>query len=329
MLLFAGQTQELPAAPAEIDPAPPAGTKLVSIPSAGDMIYAATSEYRPHPLVVDLAIRKAPGIYQRIRHHAWEAYTSGRGYLISAGGVRAGPANSIIGQYNDSDLGAAMPTTLMFAVADSGVDRDRFIRFEGTRREYEGTGHSYDDNLCVWRGFACGTNLKVPVFLAPTQPVSDCVVTGPTGWRFLDTSCFNVSAPRTFVAIYSQLCPETADCDYGFLEAVDVDPREGFQRVHEYGGRRQSTRVHPGIARAVAVRRRHVGRFQGSTARIVDTGSDSTRQCATLTTSAGASRPSTAYRMRTSTTGRRPTATSSTVGALRRAPVSWKSATSS
>jgi hypothetical protein len=79
---------------------------------------------------------------------------------------------------------------------------------------------SHDDNVCVRRGFACGTNIIVPPALAP------CFVQAPgSPWAFLNSeACGGLpnSAPF-FVALFRKPCPAGAkNClnNWGFFEAL-------------------------------------------------------------------------------------------------------------
>jgi hypothetical protein len=112
--------------------------------------------------------------------------------------------------------------------ATSTHDLSRLVRIEGqghlTAKNFfdDGRWLTYDGNLCVWRGFACGTNVEVPAHLeACAAQVSD----GDGGrWRFIDTQVCGpdyAAAPRVFVAIY-RACPSSSDCaqNTGFLEVL-------------------------------------------------------------------------------------------------------------
>ena len=234
-LLFAGQTQQL-------------NGSFISFGAAEAAIYFATSPYRPEPFVTDLAIRKAQPVYQRVQYDAGEIYSSERSFLISAGGIATAQAYSGTGiealdqLFSDKvkgDRGLALPTTLFLTgapqVGPIATDRTTLydvIRIEG-RRPDEVDYPSFDHNLCVWQGFACGTNVIIPEAFAVQPPVGTppCMVQVPSGsnarWNFIDTSiCIGYQlAPRSFIAIYRQDCPQAAtDCDdnFGFFEVVDV-----------------------------------------------------------------------------------------------------------
>lgn len=230
MLLFTGQTQQLPEPPPRRDgfPLPPA--RLASIPSAYEMIYAATSTYEPHDLIVDLAIRKTSGTYQRIRHHGFEIYSSTPAYLLTAGGVQTGPANEVLGIANTDDRGAAVPTTLMLPTRGQNVTQ--FIRIEGPKADYSEKGYSFDHNLCVWKGFACGFNIRIPPQMTGSPSTQSCVIAEPPGpspgWSFIDTKCLDAAAPRAFIAIYRQQCLGGGDCNVGLVEVVEAGPSADF-----------------------------------------------------------------------------------------------------
>ncbi len=234
-LLFAGQTQQL-------------NGSFVSFGAAEAAIYFATSPYRPEPFVTDLAIRKETAVYQRVQYDAAEVYSSDRSFLISAGGIATGQAYSgtgiealdqLISEKVKGDRGLALPTTLFLTGAPQvgAIATDRttlydLIRIEGHRPD-EADSPSFDHNLCVWQGFACGTNVMIPEAFAVQPPVGTlpCMVQVPSGanarWNFIDTSlCTGYArSPRSFIAIYRHDCPTGGtDCDdnFGFFEVVDV-----------------------------------------------------------------------------------------------------------
>jgi hypothetical protein len=229
----------------------------ISFGAAAGAAYAATSYYRPEAFVIDLAIRKVDAVYQRIYHHSTgEIYSSGRGYLISAGGVQTGYAYAIAGVGNVADRGTALPIVLFItgrelpppsfiigppALLPMYVDRTTlgdFIRITGEKEEEveveDGNvevRRTYDHNLCVWDGFACGLNLEIPT------EFNKCMSKGPPGspaeWDFIDTKLCEAyaDAPRSFIALYREACRNTdTGCwrDFGFFEIVDAEPTDSF-----------------------------------------------------------------------------------------------------
>jgi hypothetical protein len=82
---------------------------------------------------------------------------------------------------------------------------------------------SHDANACVYRGFACGTNIVVPDALA-----EKCLVPQPgTPWSFLSSAlCSELPGTRPFfVALYRRTCPSGATAclnNWGFFEAVEA-----------------------------------------------------------------------------------------------------------
>jgi hypothetical protein len=159
------------------------------------------------------------------------------------------------------DRGAALPTVLIpgggqYQAAppwSDAVQRNDFLRIEGFYYHYGRTAlclapnddaqtappplqadkakadrtndmWSNDDNICVHKGFACGTNIIVPPALAP------CFTPQPgTPWSFLNSAtCAGLPASAPFhVALYVKPCPAGAkDClnNWGFFEAVEGLP---------------------------------------------------------------------------------------------------------
>ena len=216
--LYAGQTQQL------------AGN-MVSNSVAGEAGFDALSAFRPDPLVLDLAIDKSVAYDEAIRHAGVEIYSSGQGFLITAGGVLTDYAYSVAGIGDPNDRGAGVATTVML----TGVIKTRmtdFARFYGLREQVKGLGDpqiTYDHNICVTRGFACGLNMVLPA------DIDGCKTPGPPDrepfWFFVDSSqCgygANPNDPKVYLVLYKRPCLGAVDgCDtsgfFGFVEAVDA-----------------------------------------------------------------------------------------------------------
>jgi hypothetical protein len=237
-----------------------------------EMIWEATSGYRPHEIIIDLAVNKSKPYDQRIHHEGFEIYSSGKGYLVSAGGIQTHYAYGALVtpfefemdvpfhfRLKNQDRGAAVPTILMAASGSGQLQRSDFLRIEGSFREWshddrdedfasntaceqdpEKAGDregrcsrnlTNDDNICVRKGFACGTDIRVP------QSIEDDCVTAPPGadpaWGFIDSKTCPAykDAPRFFVVIFRRPCP--ADNEYcrgkwGFFEAIDKPDDASF-----------------------------------------------------------------------------------------------------
>jgi hypothetical protein len=235
MLVYVGQTQHTPAA------------GKISWAATGDMILPAVSDYRPPLPVLDLAIDKPIPYLQRIRHAAFEIYSSAPGFLITAGGIPSGPSSTIeltgfapggasvgVGAASrNTDRGAAVPTTLMITGGTGipGVGRsslDAFLRVQGVRKALDADNVTYAHNLCVANGFACGLNIRKP------DDMGGCFKIGPPGspgqWSFFDTADCAVyqTTRRVMVALYQEDCAgdQTGECadNIGVLEAVSEPP---------------------------------------------------------------------------------------------------------
>jgi hypothetical protein len=243
MLLLTGLTRQLTDGAHISDSAP------------GNMILQATSSYVPDPAILDLAFagfdtdgRSRDGVAEQgihsfdqwIRHTVYEVDSRGPGFLISAGGLRSGPANlgllagvPVPGAGRTVDEGVAVPTTVMFTDDYPRQDIYDVMRIEGPKviRNVNVDGHpvdawSFDHNLCVWHGFACGMNIVT------TSHLSECItnrVADPGGkWQFIDTaSCyaFRGSKFRRFITIYKHECPaDRQGCtdNFGFIHVADV-----------------------------------------------------------------------------------------------------------
>jgi hypothetical protein len=239
-LYYFGVAQNLPG----FEPAPYAAT---TAGYATHAIYYATSGYLPDAAIYALAIERqnAPLVHQRFHHHGYEAVSSGRSFTITAGGLTTGIAKTVTVNALDEflkpdDAGAAVPTTLMLAGApDVAPDfkprapatrrstLDRFLRFEGRRPGLTEKYASYDRNLCVWDGFACGVN---PMF--PDDLKAPCMTFGPrAGWFFVRSDSADcpgyAGAPLFWIALYHKILLGSDHAGwgsvygYGFLEIVD------------------------------------------------------------------------------------------------------------
>ena len=228
-LLYAGQTQQLPSGGT--------GINNVSFGAARTMLPAITSFYRPEKFLVDLAINKQ-NLYQRFSYDSAEIYSSGPGFLISAGGITSGLAYSgsgieavdlMVRSDGEDDYGTAVPTTIFLSGANGRTTLDSQIRIEGLQQDSGDGGklRTFDHNLCVWNGFACGLNIVIP----PALDAPSCAKAAPppaqTEWRFIDTADCSVftGGPRRFVVIYRQACRGTGTgCRtyFGFVDVVEA-----------------------------------------------------------------------------------------------------------
>jgi hypothetical protein len=170
--------------------------------SLGEMIWEASSTYRPNALILDLAIDKSKAYQQSFHHSGWERYSSGPGWMLTAGGSSTGYAQGFVTPFGktypslfikQTDRGAGVPTTLIVSSgkrADpcpspgcmperraEGARQDLwadFIRFEGRPEKWKEDGDdepmTFDRNFCVTGNFACGIHLRIP------SALSSCLV---------------------------------------------------------------------------------------------------------------------------------------------------------
>jgi hypothetical protein len=241
MLLFTGQTQQLPDHQASID-------------SVGEMMYEASSSYRPDFVILDLATMQAT-YDERIHHDGIEIYSHGPGFLVSAGGIQTTYAYKPVLGINipipkdlterDTDRGIAVPTMLIPNSTPVQVTAPDFLRIEGVRELYSMVekkipnimAWSWDHNTCVRKGFACGINIVVPPAIAP------CLTTAPGApdqWRFIDSAACPpyAGAPHFYVVVYTQPCTaEQNEClfeaNWGFFEAVDATGLPDFDQFKQ------------------------------------------------------------------------------------------------
>jgi hypothetical protein len=238
MMFFTGQTQHL-------------HNNSVPLGEFGHMIYYASGMMGPNPLrpdniIMEAAIEKSRRYEQRINHAGAEIYSGGDGWLVSAGGIETGPAYSFIVPvdliikklYKDDDLGAAWPTTLFLASSavkelfwEDQKPLQDFIRIEGLKLARDAPAATFEGNLCVGQGFACGFNLELPPpFDGSLQGCGD--VRG--SWTFFDTDkCYPTTvgrpgATRTFIAVFRETCPMRASgkCrTWGLFEVISFNDR--------------------------------------------------------------------------------------------------------
>ena len=228
-------------------------------------IYYATSDYTPDETTYSLAIERAsaPLVHQRLHHYGYEIVSSGASFTITAGGHTTGMAKNVIVDFIDKwypkardDLGAAVPTTLMLAGppdVPAGITKvempiprpaqtrrstlDAFLRFDGVRPEDDDKYPSYDRNLCVWDGFACGVNIVIP------SDLKRCMKWHHDAWYFIrsDFECdAYAQGPPFYIALFYKSGPAIDVDGWGkvdseaFLEIVDgteMDFEEFKRRV--------------------------------------------------------------------------------------------------
>ncbi|MEI9850568.1 MAG: hypothetical protein WDN24_06555 [Sphingomonas sp.] len=222
--------------------------------SIGQMLLYATSRYRPHPMLLDLAIDKSVPYEQELNYEGHERYSSGPGWLITAGGERSGYAQGLrmnLGALGllgvqftlyvagpTDDKGVAVPTTLIATGGDRRRDTGGdFLRFEGSRDIMDADSkpiiQSFSNNRCVTGSFACGLRFEIP------EPIAKCLspagVDAPAAFdlSFLSSSeCDefrdNDQSPGNdfFLAVWKSTCrarsrhPECDERGWGFFEVA-------------------------------------------------------------------------------------------------------------
>jgi hypothetical protein len=179
------------------------------------MAYAGLGTYRIPDLILSTMIDKSNPYFQVIHHEGVEVYSSGKSYLISAGGdyEPSRPVDGVLGISGPDTQGTAQPTVLM---PISGIDTDGMIRIRGAAGKLR-------TNTCVAPGFACGLNVVVPPHY---QSNSACFrISGP--WIFVDATGVECGGPFSrgfYVAVYKRDCSN--DCkdigfDFGMFEVID------------------------------------------------------------------------------------------------------------
>lgn len=203
-LVLAGQTQLLPL-----------GLDQGGI---GELVDASTSRYRLPDPIAQLALDRTSPMLQRIHHDGFEIYASSASYLLSAGGVPTGPSGKVAFLDRAKDHGVAVPTVLM-VTPGAGLDRwhvfglrlNELFRFEGI-----GKGHERSPNTCVWKGIACGVNLRPPDNLERPGCLSRAVTSTETFWTMSSARCDALKeGPHFYLAARARQCPGATACQEG------------------------------------------------------------------------------------------------------------------
>lgn len=210
----------------------------------GQLVFYSTSRYRPDAMILDIAVNKKTPRHQQYRHSTREAYVSGDGWLVTAGGTdeRAAqglkfPGFTIYAGAPTNDRGVGVPTTLMTdAPADPSPDpryskvKD-FLGFDGKEVDW-GTDDgnrlvSFSNNNCVAGAFACGLRPRKPsnfgTFACATE-ISDKFI------AIDSTRCPGIGAPADpargiYIAFYDH------DGEWGFFE---VAQHSAFASVDDF-----------------------------------------------------------------------------------------------
>jgi hypothetical protein len=240
-VLYTGQVQHSP------DQCKPGGVAVPCVTDGGigSVVAAAISGYVPDQSAFDLAMDNTLSFQQSYYHSGPEMYSRGPGYLITAGGLHTPSANCltveglVILRSLTCEHDAEVPTTAMFAGAATDDSLGMlepsapppsytFLQIDGHKEVVSSDEESFDDNVCVHGGFACGADVEIPAdlygcanFNGP-PPAAGQIAT----WVFVDTqSCGPYASvkPRLYIAIYRVPCPSAADgCtdNLGFFEIV-------------------------------------------------------------------------------------------------------------
>jgi hypothetical protein len=225
------------------------------------MVYAASSSFMPGDAILDLAIDKSATYFQRVHHDGVEIYSNMPGATVSAGGLAEPPGHQLLLGPIDTGVGAkfsddqggpgvGVPTSVIFEGAPQ-VDRLGMLGFEGKIDDvghvckagesgddckngvgFGTAGRIYDENACVWFGFACGFNYK-DAAADPALNIASCFVPGldnaPLQWSFLNSAkCGGLAGgdKTVFVARFLLDCNGDDDCasgrKFGFIEVVDA-----------------------------------------------------------------------------------------------------------
>lgn len=204
------------------------------------LVFYSTSNYRPDAIILEIAVNKAVSRQQQYRHFTREAYASGNGWLITAGGTDERAANgfklplgiTLYAFSPNNDRGVGVPTTLMtrsHIVIEDGqlTPRSRvtdFLRFDGKDVDLgddKGSKFvSFSDNNCIAGSFACGLRPRYPSDFDPgscTKRIADRFVAIDSSRCFAMGGADNNPAAAIFVALYDH------DGEWGFFEVAQQD----------------------------------------------------------------------------------------------------------
>ncbi|MEZ0168343.1 hypothetical protein [Microvirga sp. TS319] len=232
--------------------------------STEEMLWHATSRYRPHALILDLAIHKTGPYEQTYTYEGYERYSGGPGWQLTAGGDSTGYAQGLrmnlgwlglVGiQFTiyptgpADDKGVGVPTTLMIgAAAARRATYPNFLRFEGTPELFDAGADppvaSFSNNRCVTGSFACGIRFEIP------EPIADCLTPARTQpWSMFLSFMDAASCPELrdgdersdndiYLAVWKSSChargtnPACEERDWGFVE---VAQRSQFPTIQAY-----------------------------------------------------------------------------------------------
>jgi len=224
--------------------------------SMGELMWYATSRYRPHAAILDLAVDKSTPIQQEFQHGGDEYYSSGPRWLLTAGGdttheaqglrLNVLPFGFLGADFNiywlspANDKGAGVPTTLMPIGTTARRDTmGSFLRFEGDVEDFgEDEGKplkSFSDNRCVKDGFACGLRLRIPDAIRDGGCLKDAKGNpqAPSQLKFISSAdCPEYQRPGAvgnefFVAVFEGRCSGCDHETWGFIEVVEARDFQG------------------------------------------------------------------------------------------------------
>ncbi|GEM_PF-7092464 len=221
-----------------------APTGIAKPETFGQLSFYSTSRYRPDPMILDIAVDKTTPRVQQYRHFGREAYVSGNGWLLTAGGNDEGqPAGTslifgiktyLLSPANDRGVG--VPTTLMTrarTVTNSdGTTRERnrvtdFLRFDGTAEQYgmeeDKPLVTYSHNNCIAGAFGCGLRPRLPADFSPS-----CWTTIDQHFYAIDGHvCPALKDPDdrgdVFIALYDHDGIDVDGSSWGFFEVAEQD----------------------------------------------------------------------------------------------------------
>lgn len=183
---------------------------LHSLPYPIATLMVMVSKYMPNDLILDLIINRDQILQQRYSHHGVESYFKHPKYLISAGGKFLNHFDGGLGKLD----GWAAPISVLPHDNLTNDLRD-LVRIEGHKKPER------RNNMCHYKNFACGLNIKLP------QSLPKNCLKQKGNWSFIDFASAGCPSYGVYIIVHRKRyvsvdwMRESFAEDYGFIEVVD------------------------------------------------------------------------------------------------------------
>jgi hypothetical protein len=207
---------------------------------AGGVLQPALSSYRVPDAINDLIINQSHRtFYQRFSHYTVETYSSRPDYLISAGGFRTQPEESVdLGNnicFGCNDAGRSVAVSLM---ATGGLNQ--FVKAQNDLSDTFYFAGSSDQNnsvnTCVGPDFACGLNPWTPPdALTVDLKCRTAAIASGGLYSFFDFASPGCTNPTMndgsfgfYIAAWQSQSLDPSAPSFGFFEVHPKDPNRTF-----------------------------------------------------------------------------------------------------